>query len=154
MSVAEVGITAMLFSSSVALSWSSHTWETCPVLDFSLHSVVFTVRISKWVFLSLLKIRIMLVIRLNRFTLVASGESGDGEMNKIKIWYRNMCGFSKVFAKKIRSSGISICTNFTHHLRECRVWAPARLAENPLWKSTVYVLNGCCTTQIFPNIFH
>lgn len=42
----------------------------------------------------------MLVICLNRFSVVASGENGYGGMNKIKIQYRNTSDFSKVFAKK------------------------------------------------------
>lgn len=59
-----------------------------------------TVRISRWIFLSLLKIKIMLVICLNRFSLVASGENGYEGMNKVKIRYGNTSDFSKVFAKK------------------------------------------------------
>lgn len=85
MSMAEVRMTAMLFISSVAKIVKFTYIRDLPCFGFLITLVVFTVRISRWVFLSLLKIRIMLVIRLNRFSLVASGESGDGEMNKIKI---------------------------------------------------------------------
>lgn len=60
-----------------------------------------TVRISRWVSLSLFKTRIMLVIRLNRFSLVASGENGWGGKNKIKIRYRNTSDFFKGFCKKM-----------------------------------------------------
>lgn len=48
-----------------------------------------TVRIPRWVFLSLLKIRLMLVIHLNRFILVPLGKTGMAGVNKIQIHHRN-----------------------------------------------------------------
>lgn len=74
MSVAEVRMRPMIFSAYVAshkaaiaqrpaMLWICHYTPWC-----------YAVGISRWVVLSLLKTGIMLVIRLNRFSLVVLGE--------------------------------------------------------------------------------
>lgn len=80
-----------------------------------------TVRISRWVVLNLLKIRFMLVICLNRFTFVASGENRHGGMNNKKSDIKIHLIFQRFLKKKKKKKVLAFQFALISHTSSYRV---------------------------------